>query len=242
MKKILLLIVCTAVINLSVFAQDVLTVTEIDGVGNVAITGNLQISGNLDVDGLIDKIIGILMPTGSIVAYGGSDDPDTIPAGWLLCDGGSYSTDDYSALYDVVANAFGGDASSFNVPDLRGVFLRGAGENGTMMKSNDLPYNGGDVGEEKDDVLDNHTHPIDHDHSPEITTSDVTLSGIHVGYGSSVTSDYGHYKTGETTTNGDHEHSVDLPLFEGDSRGVDGARSGDETAPASVSVNYIIKF
>jgi microcystin-dependent protein len=45
--------------------------------------------------------------------------------GWLYCDGGSYSCNDYARLYGVIGNSFGGDTTNFNVPDLRGRFMRG---------------------------------------------------------------------------------------------------------------------
>ncbi|WP_019224122.1 phage tail protein [Bartonella rattaustraliani] len=50
-----------------------------------------------------------------------------MPSGWLLCDGGAYSRSVYSDLFSAIGTTWGsGDgASTFNIPDLRGVFLRG---------------------------------------------------------------------------------------------------------------------
>ena len=49
------------------------------------------------------------------------------PTGWLKCNGTAVSRSNYAALFAVVGTAFGaGDGSTtFNVPDLRGEFLRG---------------------------------------------------------------------------------------------------------------------
>lgn len=49
------------------------------------------------------------------------------PAGWLACHGGAVSRADYSALFAAVGTLFGaGDGvTTFNLPDLRGEFLRG---------------------------------------------------------------------------------------------------------------------
>ena len=44
--------------------------------------------------------------------------------GWLLCDGSSYLQSDYPALFECLGTKFGGDETSFNVPDLRGRFLQ----------------------------------------------------------------------------------------------------------------------
>jgi microcystin-dependent protein len=44
------------------------------------------------------------------------------PAGWLECDGGSYSATAYPALFAILGTV---GQSTFNVPDLRGEFIRG---------------------------------------------------------------------------------------------------------------------
>lgn len=64
------------------------------------------------------------VPTGSVVATASS----TPSTGWLLCDGSAVSRDDYPALFATIGTNFGaGDGSTtFNLPDLRGEFIRGA--------------------------------------------------------------------------------------------------------------------
>lgn len=49
------------------------------------------------------------------------------PSGWLKCNGAAVSRTTYAALYAAISTTFGaGDGSTtFNVPDLRGEFLRG---------------------------------------------------------------------------------------------------------------------
>ena len=50
----------------------------------------------------------------------------TAPEGWLLCDGASYLRADYDELFAVIGTSYGSvDATHFNVPDLRGIFVRG---------------------------------------------------------------------------------------------------------------------
>jgi len=60
---------------------------------------------------------------GTIKAYGGT----TPPAGYLECNGQAVSRTTYAALLSVIGTTWGpGDGSTtFNVPDLRGEFLRG---------------------------------------------------------------------------------------------------------------------
>jgi len=71
------------------------------------------------------------IPTGVIWSYGAA----TAPSGWLLCDGTAYSRTTYARLFAVISTNFGsGDGSTtFNVPDLRGRTLVGAGT-GTLTE------------------------------------------------------------------------------------------------------------
>ncbi|WP_019219026.1 phage tail protein [Bartonella florencae] len=52
---------------------------------------------------------------------------ERLPAGWLPCDGRAYLRRTYRALFDAIGTTWGaGDGiSTFNVPDFRGMFLRG---------------------------------------------------------------------------------------------------------------------
>ena len=64
-----------------------------------------------------------LVPPGAIMAFARS----TPPEGWLECKGQAVSRTTYAALFAAIGTTFGaGDGSTtFNVPDLRGEFIRG---------------------------------------------------------------------------------------------------------------------
>lgn len=47
------------------------------------------------------------------------------PSGYLVCDGSTYSTTQYAELFGAIGYTYGGAGTSFNVPDLRGQFVRG---------------------------------------------------------------------------------------------------------------------
>lgn len=68
-------------------------------------------------------IVNLSTPTGSIMSYAGS----SAPVGWLLCNGEAIDRTLYSDLFSVIGEDWGeGDGSTtFNLPDLRGKFLRG---------------------------------------------------------------------------------------------------------------------
>jgi len=64
-----------------------------------------------------------ICPTGTVFPFAGT----TAPNGWLLCDGSAVSRTIYSRLFSVLSSSCGsGDGSTtFNIPDYRGVFMRG---------------------------------------------------------------------------------------------------------------------
>jgi len=68
----------------------------------------------------------ITMAPGIMAPYAGA----TAPGGWLKCNGQAVSRTTYAALFAAISTAHGaGDGvSTFNVPDLRGEFLRGLDE------------------------------------------------------------------------------------------------------------------
>ena len=77
------------------------------------------------------------VPPGTIISWGG-DVAGGVPGGWLLCDGRGASSADYPELFRGIRQSWGngtnhcpaGAVCDFNVPDLRGRFLRGAGPPG----------------------------------------------------------------------------------------------------------------
>jgi len=69
-----------------------------------------------------------IMPSGSIIAFGGAAAPD---AGWLLCNGADVSRSTYARLFAAISTAYGtGDGgTTFGLPDLRDRVLLGKGSN-----------------------------------------------------------------------------------------------------------------
>lgn len=69
------------------------------------------------------QIAGLQVPIASIHAFA----TQTVPDGYVICDGAAVSRTDYSDLFDALGTVWGeGDGTTtFNIPDLRGEFLRG---------------------------------------------------------------------------------------------------------------------
>ncbi|EKT4494145.1 tail fiber protein [Pseudomonas putida] len=71
----------------------------------------------------LTAIIESLSPPGQVAAFARS----TAPTGWLKANGAAVSRTTYAALFAAIGTTFGvGDGSTtFNLPDMRGEFLRG---------------------------------------------------------------------------------------------------------------------
>jgi microcystin-dependent protein len=99
--------------------------------------------------------------TGTISAYGGN----TAPTGWLLCDGTAVSQTTYADLFAVIGCNFGCSGGNFNLPDLRGRFLRGRDggalrdpDSGTRTAMSTGGNTADNVGSVQVDELKSHTH------------------------------------------------------------------------------------
>jgi microcystin-dependent protein len=119
-------------------------------------------AGRLAVEG--DPLIMKSDLTGAIVAWPTA----TAPSGWLECDGSEVSRTTYADLFDVIAETYGdGDNSTtFNLPDLRGEFIRGfdnsASNDPDAASRTDRGdgTDGDNVGTKQDEELLLHGHPI----------------------------------------------------------------------------------
>lgn len=118
-----------------------------------------------------------IVPPGSIMPFGG---PTTrIPAGWRLCDGSALRGSDVPNLYAAIGtawgdgttspagaqNAFSAGVTNFNLPDLRGYFLRGVdgapGRDPDKLSRTSIASGsstGASVGSVQSDALQGHKH------------------------------------------------------------------------------------
>lgn len=73
------------------------------------------------------------LPVGSIIIWAG--DQQDLPENWRVCNGKSLKKTDYATLYSVLGEIWikdeGYSRDFFNIPDLRGVFLRGVNDQRT---------------------------------------------------------------------------------------------------------------
>ena len=175
--------------------------------------------------------------TGIVHMYSG----DTAPAGYLLCDGTVYSTialPYLDNLYTIIGNQFGGtDHTNFQVPDLRGMVLKGTGANNKIFTAEGFPYDGGNIGDYQQDSFHSHNH-----------NDSIQLAlGTDAGYTAPQTQLFAAgaapftypgliwIQEGQPIKSG----KVGYPTSRS---GFGTIRDGNETKPATISLNYIIKW
>lgn len=165
-----------------------------------------------------------LCPPGSVMAYMGT----SAPPGWLLCDGSAVSRTNYPGLFAVLGTSCGaGDGSTtFNLPDCRGVFLRGVNgaRSDAFADPDDNPtyrssiFAGGNVGNAlgsyQQDMFKAHTHTVGINGSD--SGADVPGAQRFPNY---VNDQYGAGGPKQT-----------------------GSAGGSETRPKNIYVNYLIKY
>jgi len=182
----------------------------------------------------------VFVPAGTVVAFAGVlGGAVTPPAGWLLCDGRAVSRTTYAALFGAIGTTAGaGDgATTFNLPDYRGYFLRGLDSEMTPSRDPDVAgrtalnsggSTGASVGTLEADAFASHTHGvIDPGHVHDMTFAR--------DYNTTGTNRYVSYPApGQLNVNNNT-----LPATTGISLQNSG---GAESRPKNVAVNYIIKF
>jgi microcystin-dependent protein len=168
---------------------------------------------------------GSFVPTGTIFPYAGT----TPPAGYLICDGSAVSKTTYAALYALITTTYGaGDTNNFVLPDLRGMFVRGAGTHGSTLNGKTPSATHG--AQQGDATAKNGLGLSDpgHQHAIQRTNGsgvNVGLAGGYIAYGSLVS---GYQGVVEPTS----ASYTNVSLGNGDS----------ETRPANLALTYIIKY
>jgi microcystin-dependent protein len=136
------------------------------------ITPNLNAS-IIDTGNLGAQFGGV--PTGTILPFAKDVSTAGLPTGYLLCDGSSISQSTYATLFTAMGGstgggkAFGSTGTNFNLPDLRGLFLRGRygtsttgydPDSGTRTAPATGAQTGNNVGSYQADAFQSHTHTV----------------------------------------------------------------------------------
>jgi len=179
-------------------------------------------------------------PIGTVISFAGKLNDIVIEEqGWLYCNGNTLNRTKYAALFSVIGTNFGdGDGqSSFNLPDFRGVFLRGVTadtKNDPDVESRASAIHGGNKGDNvgsvqkyatgkpATDLITNLTG--NHSHTASHIPTDNSSYAIAGGYQAIWNGD-----SRTTDSAGNHTHSV--------------TGGGDaESRPVNVNTFFLIKF
>jgi len=193
------------------------------------VTGDIEATGKWTGEGA--AITGTVLPFAV----------NTAPVGWLACNGAAVSRTTYADLFAAIGNTFGsGDGSTtFNVPDLRGEFIRGW-DDGRGIDS------GRSFGSSQSDLIVNHTH------SGTTNTDGAHIHSTRLGndddqnFTGGVSSGTNRQRPpADAGTRGPGRYPVDTTLSEhnhGFTTGNPSASSGSETRPTNVALLYCIKI
>jgi microcystin-dependent protein len=83
-----------------------------------------------DPNALLTSLLDIICPAGTIISTLAAEEPGE---GWKLCDGQALSKIAFPRLYAIIGGAFGEDADTFNLPDLRGRMPFGAANDAQLF-------------------------------------------------------------------------------------------------------------
>jgi len=173
----------------------------------------------------------VACPIGSIITYAGTGTVE----GYLLCDGSMVSRTTYAALFDKIGTTWGvgNGSTTFNVPDLRGMFLRGTGIHGTPVTSIGQNPVGPTVGQVQADNFRRHNHSL--------TTNTLDYAANYRKERAVLALNTGQQGTDAKMSAGNMNPS---PEGGGEAIGLTPAIviGLDETRPVSAGVTYLIKF
>lgn len=204
------------------------------------------------------------VPVGTVVAYAGTK--ASVPTGWLICDGSSLSRLTYPQLYAALGFAWGGSGDNFNLPDLRGMFLRGVADGSTndpdratRTASNTGGNTGDNVGSVQTDQYQSHSHSSNTtgSHSHSASSSSAGSHNHSLNHANENDENQGFPSTGfngvwSTDRNassgsgpvgnsGSHNHPITVNSAGGHSHTINSS-GGNETRPENAYVFYIIKY
>jgi microcystin-dependent protein len=165
-------------------------------------------------------VLSLAAPPGTIIAYAG----DTLPSGWLWCDGSVVSrSGQYADLFKAIHETYGnGDGTTtFKLPDLRGIFIRGLDRGGSSVDKDRIDAHQG-LGSSQGDQFASHYHSANRSKIGEVCGGcEHQDAMIDANNPDQQSLKWTNTPAGKTRTD-----------FQG----------GTETRPKNIALNYIIKY
>ncbi|KHQ51100.1 tail fiber protein [Mameliella alba] len=150
----------------------------------------------------VNAILDFLIPPGALVPTFETEEPVD---GWKFCNGQALSKTEFSDLYAVIGDTYGATFDTFNLPDLRGRSVMGAGGDlGLALKA----YGGAETFTLTVDQMPSHTHTLtDAGHSHSFTPSPHSHTTTDAGHNHTFTGAAHNH----TITDPGHNHSITDP-------------------------------
>ena len=191
-----------------------------------------------------------LVPAGTIICCCFTAASYT-PPGFLYCNGAAISRTTYATLFGRIGTIFGvGDTvSTFNIPDMRGEFIRywddGRGVDsgrgfGTVQGSDFASHNHNTGNVSADHIHGGNTGNVSNDHSHYYNHANINNTPKQPGPENILNRNSFGANTGGINNN--HFHGFDTGGISNDHSHNVGADGGGESRPRNIALSYFIKF
>lgn len=196
------------------------------------------------------------VPTGTILPFAKDVSSTGLPTGYLLCDGSAISKTTFATLFNAMGGdgtgtstgggqAFGSTGTNFNLPDLRGMFLRG--RTGTSTNDPDSSgrtgpvtgqQTGNNVGSYQADALAHHGHYTHNaDTSTQAKYSTVTIASGDYAIQGNNKNDDAYFRIEGTSTVPAYAKTAPSTFPTGTY-----STAGTDTRPKNLYVDFIIRY
>ena len=210
--------------------------------GNVDLTlpSTIVNGGFLQTDGSGNLSFSIVqgVPTGSVFCIAVA----SVPTGYLECNGAAVNRTTFAALFAIIGTQYGAGngSTTFNLPDLRGEFIRGF-DNGRGVDS------GRSIATSQSDQNEAHTHSAGSlstaNHNMTGTITRISESFESSGSASGVFSKQTGFSAANTPGRPDSNDAGQVTLSSNHTHSVSGntGSEGTESRPRNIAMMYIIK-
>jgi len=179
------------------------------------------------------------VPTGSVFCMAVA----TIPSGYLECNGAAISRTTYAALFAVIGTSYGtgNGSSTFNVPDLRGEFVRGFDNGRGVDSGRNIAHAQGSQNASHNhsasatSTAGSHSHSLNYQRKHVEDTGTAAITDIRREGGDGD----GGAQTFTNDTSSGFMNSATITVSTSVSVGNDG---GNESRPRNIAMMYIIKI
>ena len=182
------------------------------------------------------------VPTGCVFCRAAA----SVPAGYLECNGAAVSRSTYSALFSVIGTTYGSGngSSTFNLPDLRGEFIRGF-DNGRGVDS------GRSINNPQGSANQSHNHSYgnngitvsgaNHNHNIRKITLQPSIANVAITLGSGQSYQIGYATNNNGQTGQAVQNSGNLSMSGTVGITINNT-GGNESRPRNVAMMYIIRI